>query len=104
MDSIEIVRGLRHITKTDCKYNSIGAFADAYENIVEIFPDMDSYLHFELAKEVMKIECQMNSDYSLNVNQNVPDAMLDIPLGNIADVIERLSESVAFLKGSDAND
>ncbi|MDN6181817.1 MAG: hypothetical protein ACTJHZ_10030 [Vagococcus sp.] len=88
MDSYDISWDLRDITAEDCKYNSIGVFADAFENIVEVFPKMDPYLHYELAKEVMKIECSMNHEsYSLKVDQNSPDNMLDIPLQNIADAI-----------------
>lgn len=102
MDSHEISWDLRDITAQDCKYNSIGVFADAFENIVEVFPKMDSYLHYELAKEVMKIECAFNhNEYQLTVDKKTPDNMLDIPLQNIADAIKELSESVAFLKEDD---
>ena len=100
MNSQEIRSEFRHITSMDCKFNSIGVFLDAYDNIVSILPNLDSYLHYDLAKEVMKMECSMNHDkYSLKVDQNIPDNMLDISLQNIADAIYELST-----KSSDSDD
>lgn len=105
MNSHDISWDLRDITAEDCKYNSIGLFADAFENIVEVFPKMDPYLHYELAKEIMKIECAYNhSGYQLSIDKKEPDNMLDVPLQNIADTIADLSESVAYLKDLDNHD
>lgn len=104
MNSQEIRSEFRHITSMDCKFNSIGVFLDAYENIVDILPDLDSYLHYDLAKEVMKMECSMNHDkYSLKVDQNTPDNMIDIPLQNISDEIGNLADGIYKLIG-DIND
>lgn len=90
MDSLEIMKDLRNITSVDCKFESIGVFADAFENIVDIFPNLDPFLQFELAKEVMKIECSMNHQsyeykHSMKTDINtdglehhIPQAILDL--------------------------
>ena len=95
MDSDKLYKEMQKLTRLDIKHESVRVFTDAYENIIECFPSMDPYLHYELAKEVMKLECSMNhEEYHDTIERNVPDNMLDIPLGRIADGLYHLSDVI----------